>query len=148
MIEKYLIRFCAQEVRTMITRLHERPDDFDYGTRWRDLAEMRQGFTWAERKVLDKEWAKFKKNQKRRELLNLITKEVLDPTPKDRWGGLSHSNFAQALQNHSTTAVARAHMSAAQLNAAMERQYALQAQPQQMHGYQDPRSLYQGNRNV
>jgi hypothetical protein len=53
MIEKYLIRFCAQEVRTMITRLHERPDDFDYGTRWRDLAETRSGFTWVERKVLD-----------------------------------------------------------------------------------------------
>jgi hypothetical protein len=142
MIEKYLIRFCAQEVRIMITRLRERPDDFDYGTRWRDLAEMRQGFTWVERKVLDKEWAKFKKNQKRRELLNLITKEVLDPTPKDRWGLTSHSNFAQALQNHSTAAVARAYTNAAQLNA-MQNQYA-----QQMNGYQDPRSLYQGNGNV
>jgi hypothetical protein len=136
MIEKFLIRFCAQEVRTMITRLHERPDDFDYGTRWRDLAEMRQGFTWVERRVLDREWAKFKKNQKRRELLGLITNEVLNPTPKDRWGGLSHSNFAQALQNHSTAQL-RAQMNAAQNSA------------QQMHGYQDPRSIYyQGNGNV
>lgn len=133
MIEKYLIRFCAQEVRTMITRLHERPDDFDYGTRWRDLAETRSGFTWVERKVLDKEWAKFKKNQKRRELLGLITNEVLNPTPKDRWGGLSHSNFAQALQNHYMK----------QMNT-VQNQYAQQA----MSGYQDPRSLYQGNRNV
>lgn len=89
MIEKFLIRFCAPEVVVMITRLRERPDDFTYGSRWRDLAEMRQGFTWAERKVLDKEWDKFKKNQKRRELLGLITKEVLDPTPKER--GLFHS---------------------------------------------------------
>ena len=142
MIEKYLIRFCAQEVRIMITRLHERPDDFDYGTKWRDLAEARSGFTWVERKVLDKEWAKFRKNQRRRELLNLITKEVLDPTPKDRWGLSSHSSF-QALQGQYT-----ASMSTAQINAAMERQYALQAHPQQMNGYQDPRSLYQGNRNV
>lgn len=71
----------------MITRLHERPDDFTYGSRWRDLAEMRKGFTWVERKVLDKEWAKFKKNQQRREVLSLITKEVIDPTPKD---GLYH----------------------------------------------------------
>jgi hypothetical protein len=145
MIEKFLIRFCASEVRTMIARLHERPDDFTYGTMWRDLAQARDGLTWVERKVLNKEWAKFKKNQKRRELLNLITKEVLDPTPKDRWGGLSHSNFAQALQNHSTAAVARAQMNAAQLNAAMERQYAMQVQYEQA---QAQRSLYQGNRNV
>ena len=86
MIEKFLIRFCASEVRVMVTRLHERPDDFGYGSRWRDLAESRQGFTWVERKVLDKEWGKFKKNQKRRELLSLITNEVINPTPKDKWG--------------------------------------------------------------
>jgi len=100
MIEKFLIRFCASEVRVMITRMHERPEDFDYGSRWRDLAEMRKGFTWVERKVLDKEWAKFQKNQKRREVLSLITKEVIDPTPKDKWGVLTHSNFPSALQNH------------------------------------------------
>ena len=86
MIEKFLIRFCASEVRVMITRLHERPDDFGYGSRWRDLVETRQGFTWVERKVLDKEWGKFKKNQKRRELLSLITNEVINPTSKDKWG--------------------------------------------------------------
>ena len=86
MIEKFLIRFCAPEVRVMVARMHERPDDFHYGSRWRDLAEMRQGFTWAERKVLDREWAKFKKNQKRRELLGLINNEVINPTPKYSWG--------------------------------------------------------------
>jgi hypothetical protein len=101
MIEKFLIRFCASEVRIMVTRLHERPDDFTYGSRWRDLAEMRKGFTWVERIVLDKEWGKFKKNQKRRELLNLITKEVIDPTPKDKWGTLSHGNFSTALHQGS-----------------------------------------------
>jgi hypothetical protein len=135
MIEKFLIRFCAQEVRIMITRLHERPDDFTYGTRWRDLAETRQGFTWVERRVLDREWAKFKKNQKRRELLDLITNEVLNPTPKDRWGLSSHSNF-QALQGQYTASMSTAHMNAAQNSA------------QQMYGYQDPRALYQGNHNV
>ena len=86
MIEKFLTRFCAPEVRTMVIRLHERPDDFGYGSRWRDLAEARQGLTWVERKVLDKEWIKFKKNRTRRELLNLITNEVINPTPRDRWG--------------------------------------------------------------
>jgi hypothetical protein len=96
MIEKFLIRFCASEVRIMITRLHERPDDFGYGSRWRDLAETRKGFTWAERIVLDKEWGKFKKNQKRRELLHLITNEVINPTPRDKWGTLSHSNLSTA----------------------------------------------------
>ena len=138
MIEKFLLRFCASEVRIMITRLHERPDDFAYGSRWRDLAEARTGFTWVERKVLDREWAKFNKNQKRREVLNLITNEVLDPTPKDRWGTLSHSNFTQALQNHSTT------IATAQLRAQMNA-----AQNQAMSGYTDPRALFQGgNRNV
>ena len=97
MIEKFLIRFCASEVRVMVTRLHERPEDFGYGSRWRDLVETRQGFTWVERKVLDKEWIKFKKNQKRRELLSLITNEVVNPTPKDKWGVSSLANF-----NHST----------------------------------------------
>jgi hypothetical protein len=96
MIEKFLIRFCASEVRVMITRLHERPEDFGYGSRWRDLAESRQGFTWVERKVLDKEWTKFKKNQKRRELLSLITNEVVNPTPKDKWGLSIHSNLSTA----------------------------------------------------
>ena len=140
MIEKFLIRFCASEVRIMITRLHERPDDFTYGSMWRDIAMSKDGYTWAERKVLAKEWAKFKKGQKRRELLGLITKEVLDPTPKDRWGLGSHSNF-QALQGQYT-----ASMSTAQMNAYMN---AAQNRAQQMSGYTDPRALYQGgNRNV
>lgn len=130
MIEKYLIRFCALEVQVLVKRMHERPEDFDYGNKWRDLAEVRDGFTWAERMVLDREWASFKKNQKRRELLSLITKEVLDPTPKNQWGTRTLSNF-QALQGQSiasmTTAQLRAHM-----NAHMT----------------DPRALYQGNNNV
>lgn len=108
MIEKFLIRFCASEVRVMVTRLHERPEDFGYGSRWRDLAETRSGLTWAERKVLDKEWAKFKKNKVRRELLGLITNEVVNPTPKNSWGALSHGNFSAALHQGSlitTTAI-------------------------------------------
>ena len=142
MIEKFLIRFCASEVRIMVTRLHERPDDFTYGTRWRDLAATRKGFTWAERKVLDIEWTKFNKNQKRRELLGLITQEVLNPTPKDQWGLASHSNF-QALQGQYT-----ASMSTAQMNAYLN---AAQIRAQQMSGYTDPHqlALFQGgNRNV
>ena len=133
MIEKFLIRFCASEVRTMITRLHERPDDFNYGSRWRDLAEMRQGFTRVERKVLDIEWAKFKKNQKRREALNLITNEVLNPTPKERglWG------YSQASQQTHHLDTLRYQMQMAN----MQNQYASQ--------YNDPQSIYsQGNRNV
>jgi hypothetical protein len=124
----------------MIARLHERPDDFTYGSRWRDLAETRQGFTWAEQIVLNKEWAKFKKNQKRRELLNLITSEVLNPTQKDRWGFATQTPglTAQALQSHYTK-----QMNAVQQLNAMQNQYA-----QQMTGYVDPRSLYQGNGNV
>jgi hypothetical protein len=131
MIEKFLIRFCAQEVRVMVARLNERPDDFGYGSRWRDLVETKDGFTWVERKVLAKEWAKFKKNQKRRELLGHITKEVLDPTPKDRWGFAAQTQglTAQAYQQQINTI--QAQYAAAQ-------KYAQQA----MAGYVDPRSLY------
>ena len=137
MIEKFLIRFCAQEVRIMITRLNERPDDFTYGSRWRDLVEARDGFTWVERKVLAKEWAKFKKNQKRRELLGLITKEVLDPSPpKDRWGFAAQTQglTAQAYQQQINAIQAQ--------YAAAQNQYAQQARDQAMSGYVDPRSLY------
>lgn len=143
MIEKFLIRFCASEVRIMITRLHERPDDFSYGTKWRDLVAVRKGYTLVERKVLDIEWAKFNKNQRRREVLNLITQEVLNPTPKDQWGLASHSNF-QAPQGQYTASMSTAQMMNAYRNAAQNR-------AQQMNGYTDPRQLarYQGvNNNV
>lgn len=136
MIEKFLMRFCAPEVRTMVTRLHERPDDFTYGSKWRDLAEMRQGFTWAERKVLDKEWDKFKKNQKRREMLNLITKEVIDPTPRAR--DFFSDSYVSQIQSQQQ---AHMKMQIAQMNAYTNNQA--------MSGYTDPRALYQGgNRNV
>lgn len=82
MIAKYLIHFCAPEVRTMIARLHERPEDFDYGTKWRDLMKPSKHYTWAERMVLRKEWGMYMKNEGRRELLATITKELLDPSPK------------------------------------------------------------------
>ena len=131
MIEKFLIHFCASEVRVMITRLHERPDDFHYGSRWRDLAETRQGFTWAERKVLDKEWSKFKKNQKRRELLHLITNEVINPTSRDKWG---------------FTAVSARSQQQAQLDMQIQHQIADQYRQQlaqyQQNPYTDPRTLY------
>lgn len=135
MIEKFLIRFCAQEVRIMVARLNERPDDFGYGSRWRDLVEARDGFTWVERKVLAKEWAKSKKNKKRRELLGLITKEVLDPSPKDqdRWG------FAAQTPGPIQQAYLTAQLNTMQAQyAAAQNQYAQQA----MAGYVDPRSLY------
>ena len=122
MIEKFLIHFCASEVRVMVTRLHERPEDFGYGSRWRDLAEARQGFTWVERKVLDKEWTKFKKNQSRRELLNLITNEVVNPTPKDKWGFAATQGRDQA-----------------QIQLDMQIQQRLAAQYRQ---YVDPRAMY------
>jgi hypothetical protein len=124
MVEKFLIRFCASEVRVMVARMHERPEDFEYGSRWRDLVEMKHGFTWAERKVLDKEWAKFKKTQKRRELLSLITNEVINPTPKDKWGLSTHGNFTTALHQH------------AQLDMQIQQQLA------QYRQHVDPRVLY------
>lgn len=134
MIEKYLIRFCATEVQTMIARLHERPEDFDFGSRWRDLIQARDGFNWAERMVLDKEWAKHKKNEKRRALLHMITKQVVDPDPTRDWTRGLNTTSAVLYQN-------------AQLRAQMDAQQ--NSAQQAMNGYQDPRSIYyQGNSNV
>ena len=131
MIEKYLIRFCASEVQILITRLHERPEDFGYGNKWRDLVQARDGFTWAERMVLDAEWSKFKKGEKRRKLLGLITKQVLDPEPKNSWGIFSHSNFTHPLQNIGGGGGGGG------------------ASNTVMFGLTDPRSIYnQGNNNV
>lgn len=79
MIEKLLIRFCAPEVRMLVARLHERPDDFGYGSVWRNLVTAREGFTRIERKVLANEWAKVKKSEERRSLLNQVTAQVLNP---------------------------------------------------------------------
>jgi hypothetical protein len=85
---------------------------------------------------LNRQQAKFKKNQKRRELLNLITSEVLNPTPsRDKWGFAAQTTPSSTAQDYQN-AVLRAQMNAAQNSA------------QQMYGYQDPRALYQGNRNV
>ena len=130
MIEKFLIRFCASEVRVMVARMHERPEDFWYGSRWRDLAKAKEGFTWVERKVLAKEWAKFQKNEKRREVLNLITNEVVNPTPKDRWGLSSPGNF-----NH--TASYQHQLQQAQLDMQIQQRLA-----DQYRQYVDPRALY------
>lgn len=122
MIEKFLIRFCASEVRVMVARMHERPEDFWYGSRWRDLAKAKEGFTWVERKVLAKEWAKFQKNEKRREVLNLITNEVVNPTSKDRWGFAATPILNQQ----------------AQLDMQIQQQLAAQYRQ-----YTDPRALYE-----
>ena len=79
MIEKLLIRFCAPEVRMLITRLHERPEDFTYHSVWRNLVTAQDGFTRIERKVLANEWAKVMKEKERRARLDSITAQVLNP---------------------------------------------------------------------
>lgn len=142
MIEKYLLRFCAQEVRTLIARLHERPEDFDYGSKWRDLIKEQRYYTWVERVVLRKEWAYHLKNEGRRQLLNAITKEVLDPTPvmNPKWfahvgGGGGGGSVPVTIQNLQAqhTAHIRAHMHNQKTQAAM---------------WADPQSIYQGTNHV
>lgn len=79
MIEKVLIHLCAPEVRMLITRLRERPEDFTHHSVWRNLVTAQDGFTRIERKVLAKEWAKVKKGEERRARLDSITAQVLNP---------------------------------------------------------------------
>lgn len=84
----------------MIVRLRERPDDFVYGSMWRDLMEPTRHHTWAERVTLRKEWAKFRKNEGRREMLGRITKQILDPEVRDKWGFATVSQIQAFQQAH------------------------------------------------
>ena len=93
MIEKLLIRFCAPEVRILITRLHERPEDFTYQSVWRNLVTAEDGFTRIERKVLAKEWAKVAKNKARYERLSSITRQVLNPMTGSEDYGVSNGSI-------------------------------------------------------
>jgi len=40
LIDKFLIKRCSTEVQVMLTRMKERPEDFDYGTGWKKLVEV------------------------------------------------------------------------------------------------------------
>ena len=60
LIDKFLIKRCSTEVQVMLTRMKERPEDFDYGSAWKKLVEIaddtRSPYTKIERKLILKYW--------------------------------------------------------------------------------------------
>ena len=88
MIEKFLIKRCSTEVQLMLTRMKERPEDFDYGTGWRNLVEVADNggspYTSIERRMIRKYWKACEHTRKRNELLGRIMKETIDPTTREQ----------------------------------------------------------------
>jgi hypothetical protein len=125
-IDKFLIKRCSTEVQVMLTRMKERPEDFDYGTGWRNLVEVaddtRSPYTNVERKMIRKYWKACEHTRKRNELLGRIMKETINPTKPEDYDKVS-KRYSQAL--------AKSMQSTAQV-----------AQNGLLSGYSDPRGMY------
>jgi hypothetical protein len=144
MIAKYLLKFCSTEVKIMITRMKERPEDFKHGSTWRRLVEgvdkNNYPYTWAERIVIHTQWQQLEKDTARRQLLARILHETVDPTPEESIeDGMSSYvnkvNYMQRAQN-AHAAHLQAHV------AAMQGQSSLTNISNYPSGFSDPRQLY------
>lgn len=130
MMEKLLFKRCSTEVQLMITRMKERPEDFNYGTTWRSLAEsaseLQFPYTWAERVAIRKQWKKTLQQRKRSELLGRIMNETINPSSKESLedGMESYKRQQRYMQAH-----VQAQIKAGAFNT--------------LAGYNDPRALYQ-----
>jgi len=111
-----LKKYCAKEVLILLERMEQRPEDFhEYGSIWRKAVDSTEphfgSYTVVERILIARANDKMKQNYKRRELLNVILNEAINPTTKETQpvktrypytGVTSPSNLAQypsALQN-------------------------------------------------
>ena len=87
MIEKLLIKRCSTEVQLMLTRMKERPEDFDYGTGWKKLVEIADNqnspYTNVERKLIRKYWRECQVNRDRKKLLAQIMQQTINPTTRE-----------------------------------------------------------------
>jgi hypothetical protein len=128
LIEKFLIKRCSTEVQLMLTRMKERPEDFDYGTGWKKLVEVadneRSPYTSTERKMIRKYWKECQVNRDRKKLLAQIMQQTINPTTReDIEDGVISKRYSQAL--------------------AQSMQATKQAlQSNIITGYTDPRALY------
>ena len=98
MMEKLLFKRCSTEVQLMLTRMKERPEDFNYGTTWRSLAESASEhqfpYTWVERVAIRKQWKKTLQQRKRSELLGRIMQQTINPTTREQLeDGLSRQYY-------------------------------------------------------
>lgn len=101
-IEKFLIKRCSTEVQIMLERMKERPEDFDYGTGWRALVEKAEEdsapYTTAERRLIKKYWKECKHVRSRKELLDRIMSETINPTTRESLEDtLFNKRYTQAL---------------------------------------------------
>jgi hypothetical protein len=102
MIEKLLLKRCSTEVQLMLTRMKERPEDFDYGTGWKKLVEIADNqnspYTNVERKLIRKYWKECQVNRDRKKLLAQIMQQTINPTTReDIEDGVISKRYSQAL---------------------------------------------------
>jgi hypothetical protein len=87
LIDKFLIKRCSTEVQVMLTRMKERPEDFDYGTGWKKLVEVadneRSPYTKVERKLIRKYWKECQLQRDRKKLLAQIMQQTINPTTRE-----------------------------------------------------------------
>ena len=82
MIAKMLLPLCSIEVRTMLVRLHNRPEDFSYERKLYDIIRHEKYYTRIERMCIKAAWKFHTENQGRRELLAAIMSEIINPNNK------------------------------------------------------------------
>ena len=100
-IEKFLIKRCSTEVQIMLERMKDRPEDFDYGTGWRVLVEKvdddKAPYTNAERKMIRKYWKECRHVRSRKELLDRIMSETINPTTRENLEDIISSRYSKRL---------------------------------------------------
>ena len=102
LIEKFMLKRCSTEVQLMLTRMKERPEDFDYGTGWKKLVEVadneRSPYTNIERKMIRKYWKECQVQRDRKKLLAQIMQQTINPTTReDIEDGVISKRYSQAL---------------------------------------------------
>lgn len=128
LIEKFLTKRCSTEVQVMLTRMKERPEDFEYGTGWRTLVEKvdddKVPYSRIERMMIRKYWKKCRHARSRNELLGRIMSETINPTTREYMEDAMSMNYTKSL--------------------AASMQYTKQQlQSGLLSGYSDPRAVYQ-----
>ena len=128
LIEKFMLKRCSTEVQLMLTRMKERPEDFDYGTGWKKLVEIadNQGspYTNIERKMIRKQWKECQVTRDRKKLLAQIMQQTINPTTREN---IEDGVISAAYQRN----LARSMMNS---------QQALQGGV--LTGFNDPRAMY------
>jgi hypothetical protein len=127
LIEKFMLKRCSTEVQVMLTRMKERPEDFDYGTGWKKLVEIADNtnnpYTNVERKLIRKYWKECQLQRDRKKLLAQIMQQTINPTTRE--------DIEDGLRKQYT-----ANLAASLTNTKHQLQNSI------LTGFNDPRALY------